>query len=188
MPEEEVFVSGGVNGIETGFCRRAYSLLHDIVLHTAVYQLPIICLFLMVGEGEVHLQPVAEVLLHFIGAKFNSCLVLGPPRFQHTPPPCGTPLKRGRSIHNMTEVVTIETLNKAVTLHKLVVEVGQGLWPGVWVDIPFCIHHDTQPEAQTGNVNGSLLYVYAVNVVLDDLSFEGSASIAYFICSRGRFL
>ena len=70
----------------------------------------------------------------------------------------------------MAQVMAIETLYKAVTLHELVVEVGQGFRL-------FGIHDDAQPETEAGNVDGSLLYIYSVDIVLDNLSFEGSTGV-----------
>ena len=105
-------------------------------------------LVLAIGETKIFFYQTMKITLIGVSVK-SECELCR----------CGWSPYRAPS--NTTQIETLETLDKAVSLHKLVVEVGQGLWL-------LGIHHDTQPEAQAGDVDGAFLYIDAIDVVLDD--------------------
>ena len=150
VPEEEVLIGGWVEFVEVSggaadeVRYQAFDFVVDGLAHTG--------LLLMVGDGEVVAHQALQVLLAEVAVQAQQQL-------------CGLALSATQTVGDAAQVDALVALDKAVALHKLVVEVGEWLWL-------LGVDHDAEPETQTGDVDGTALDVYAVDVVLDDLLFQ----------------
>lgn len=153
MPEEEVLVGGDVQLVEEGLgATVGAEAVDDEELHLVVDLASQVGFLLMVGDAEVVLDEAVQVALVGVGVESEGELRRG-----------------GGTAHgtagDAAEVEAVEALDKAVALHKLVVEVGQRFRL-------FGIHHDAEPEAEAGDVDGTTLDVDTVDVVLDDFFLQ----------------
>lgn len=62
------------------------------------------------------------------------------------------------------QINSFKTLQKAITLHDFVVEVGQGAGR-------VFIYDECEPKPQTGNIHGTTVNVHAIDTILDDMAF-----------------